>query len=77
MPIDHTATALNLEFIAKTGINIANQLGTISAIRNAKHNSEHLLGLADWHQDQASQKQRKENLYQLHEAAQKQLIQTN
>tara|TARA_R110001599_G_scaffold97629_1_gene251727 strand:+ start:2711 stop:2944 length:234 start_codon:yes stop_codon:yes gene_type:complete len=77
MPLDHEATATNLEYIAKTGINIAIKSGSVSAIKTAKDNSENLLGLADWHQDQAAEYQRKENLHQLHQAAEKTLTQTS
>ena len=77
MPLDHEATAAELEAIHYINTNFANRIGSVAAARSAKHTADILLGLADWHREQAAEIQRKENLYQLHQAAEKTLIQTN
>lgn len=67
MPLDHIATAQELERTARTMTNMANVIGTSGARIAAKHSNDFLLGQADWHQDQAAEQDQIECDYRLSE----------
>ena len=73
--LDHAATAAQLESIARRHI-YTKRSDSIVTKRQNQHDKKTILGLADWHQDQATEQKNQEEIYlqnELHKSAQKAL----
>lgn len=57
MPFDHKETAAELERTAQVIKNMADNIGSVAAYKEAERQKEHLLGLADWHKAQHEEKE--------------------
>lgn len=55
--IDHKETAKELERTAQVIKNMADNIGSVAAYKEAEHQKETLLGLADWHNKQHEEKE--------------------